>query len=70
VARVTNYARKFFGKRMQKVKVPPEWGEGGGRGRGAIEIERKAGRTGGGAGGLRSEGAAGGDDSSERVQST
>jgi len=30
VARVTNYARKFFGKRMQKVKVPPDRGEGGG----------------------------------------
>lgn len=36
MARVTNYARKFFGKCMQKLKVQ----EGARR---AIEIERKAG---------------------------
>lgn len=36
MARVTNYARKFFGKRMQKVKVQEDCGEGN------IEIERMA----------------------------
>lgn len=56
MARVTNYARKFFGKRMQKVKVRKSAGKKSNRNR------KEDGEDEG-----EDEGAAAGDDSDKRT---